>query len=133
MVSLSINECTEVNDYTLGLITLSEDSLTGILEGCKVFPSSLAFPLELFGNFLLHNQCFKSFVPLLLCTGQTQCQTSRIRLLLVNESAKSTILFLVRLDLRFELLCLFCELRGKGLEFFELHRKSILSWVTLGH
>src|SRR5579871_2863661 len=120
MMSLAIDEGTEVQNNALGLISLAEDCCVCMLKSSKLLLISLPFAFKLFGNFLLENKCFKGIISLFLRTRQPDSETSGIILLLVDEVCKTTILPFVILNLNLEVLCLFGELLSKRLKFEEL-------------
>jgi hypothetical protein len=68
----------------------------------------------------LENQGLESIVTLLLGAREAGGKASRIVLLLVNETSKTSVLTLVVLNLDLEILSLFGELLCKCLEFKEL-------------
>ena len=120
MVVLACYQTSQVKHNTASLITLPQDRDIRMLESSKFFPVPLAFALELFGNLLLENKCLEGIISLLLSPGETDGQASIVILLLINETAKTSVLTLVCLNLDLEVLCFFREGLSEGLKFEEL-------------
>lgn len=124
MLRLALNQRPKVNNDPLRFVTLARNLMVRPYELAKLLLILFPFALEVFGDFLLHNQGFKSFVALLLGTGETDGEVIRVCLLLFNEPVKPLVLFLVGLDLGLEIGRLLGKLSSKGLEFLKLHRVS---------
>jgi len=120
VVALAVDQAAQVQDHTLGLVTLATEGRVSVLQGSDLLLVALALTLELLGNLLLEDESLESIVALLLSAGQTESETSDIILLLVNETSEATVLALVVLNLDLELGGLLGELLSKGLELEEL-------------
>src|SRR4051794_40229615 len=120
MMRLAVDQATQVQNNTLSLIALANNSSICMLKCGKFFLVAFAFALKFFRNLLLKHKSLKSIITLLLGTGKAHSKPSRIVLLLVNESCKTAVLTLVILNLNLEFLSLFRKLLRKCLEFKEL-------------
>src|SRR5271163_43678 len=120
VVSLAADQASKVQNNTLSLITLSEDSEVSVLQCRELFLVALPLPFEFFSNFLLQNKSFKSIITLFLSTRKANSETGSIILLLINERSEAAIFAFVVLNFNLKILGLLCELFGKGLEFEEL-------------
>ena len=129
MVGLTTDQAAKMENNALSFITLSEDGGVGVLECRKLLLVALSLTLKLLGNLLLENKGFKSIVTLLLSSREAGGEASCIVLLLVNETSKASIFTLVVLNLDLEVLSLFGELFGEGLELKELHVVSKLKLI----
>ena len=120
MVGLAIDEAAEVENHTLGVVSLTRDCGVCVLKGRDFLLVALSLTLQLFSNLLLEDKSLESIVALFLGARETEGKTSSIILLLVDETGKSTVLALVAFDFDLELGSLLRELLSKGLEFEEL-------------
>lgn len=120
VVSLAIDESTQVEDHTLSLVTLSEQSTVGVLESGELLLVPLALALELLGNLLLEDKGLKGIIALLLSAPQTNSDARHLILLVVQSRCESPVLLLVAVNLELQILSLLCELLSKGLELQEL-------------
>ena len=125
MVSLPVNEAAEVKNHTSRFVALAEDGRLGVLKSGELFLVALTLSLELFGNVLLKDKRFESFVALLLRTVEALGETGSVIFLLLNERCEAAIFAFVGLDLDFELLRLFGKLFRESLEFEELPMLSV--------
>lgn len=106
----------------LSLIALAENSDVSMLKSSKFFLVAFPFTLELLGDLLLEYESLESIVTLFLRSSKASSQTSRVILLLIDETREASVLAFVVLDLDLEILSLFGKLLGKRLEFEELIR-----------
>lgn len=130
VLRLALNQRPKVNNDPLGFITLTRNLVIRPYKLAKLLLVLFPFALEIFGNFLLHNQGFEGLVALLLGTGETDGEVIRICLLLFNKPVKPLILLLMRLDLGLKIRRLLGKLSSKGLEFLKLHGVSNVSKRT---
>jgi hypothetical protein len=117
---LATDQAAEVENNTLGLITLAEKGSVGVLKARQLLLVPLSLTFKLFSNFLLKDQSLESIITLLLSSRQANSETCGVILLLVDETSKTPVLSLVVLNLDLEILGLFRELFGESLEFEEL-------------
>lgn len=120
VVALAIDQAAQVQNHTLGLVTLATEGRVSVLQGSDLLLVALALALKLLGNLLLEDEGLESIVALLLSARQTESKTGDIILLLINEASEATVLALVVLNLDLELGGLLGELLSKGLELEEL-------------
>jgi hypothetical protein len=119
-MSLATDQAAQVKNNTLSLVTLSEDSVVGMLQSRQFLLVALAFTLKLLSNLLLENQGLEGIVTLLLSAREAGSEASSIVLLLVNETSETSVLTLVVLNLNLKILSLFGKLLSERLEFEEL-------------
>lgn len=120
VVALSTNQAAKVQNNAPGFVALTKNGQVGVLQSGKLLLISLAFPLQLLGNFLLKNKSLKGVVTLLFGACETNRHASRIILLLINQAREATVLSLVALNLDLQILSLLGKSLGKCLEFQEL-------------
>jgi hypothetical protein len=109
-----------MQDNAACLITLSRECDISMLQRRELFLVALPFTLQLLSNLLLEHKGLQSVVTLLLSASQTNRETCRIILLLINESPKTTIFTLVILNLDLEVLSFLGKLLREDLEFEKL-------------
>jgi len=113
-----------MENHTLRLVALADNSDVCMLESRELFLIALAFALELFGNFLLEDERFQSVVSLLFGARQTDSKAGGVIFLLLDKRCETAIFALVGFDFDLELLSFFGELFCKSLEFEELETSS---------
>jgi hypothetical protein len=119
-MSLATDQAAEMQNNTLCLIPLSENGDIGMLKSRELLLVALPLTLKFLGNLLLKNKSFQSIITLLLGSREASRKTSRVILLLINETGETSVLPLVGLDFDLEILSLFGELLSESLEFEEL-------------
>ena len=120
VMSLSVDETAEVQNYTAGFVTLARKCRIRVLESRELLHVAFAFSLKLFRNVLLEDKRFKGIITLLLCAVETLGKACSVIFLLLDERCETAVFTFVILNLDFELLRLFGELFGEGLELEEL-------------
>ena len=120
VMSLSVDETAEVQDYTAGFVTLARKRRIRVLKSRELLHVAFALSLKLFRNVLLKDKRFESIITLLLCAVETLGKACSVILLLLDERCETAVFTFVILNLDFELLRLFGKLFGESLEFEEL-------------
>ena len=85
VMSLSVDETAEVQNYTTGFVTLARKRRIGVLESRELLHVAFAFSLKLFRNVLLEDKRLKSIITLLLCAVETLGKARSVIFLLLNE------------------------------------------------
>jgi hypothetical protein len=104
VVGLAADQAAQMDHHSLGLLSLADDVLVGLLQRHDLLLVPLAFTLQLLGNLLLENQGRQRIVALFLGARKTKRDACGVVLVLVDEPGKTAILTLVGLDLDLELL-----------------------------
>jgi len=119
-MSLSVDQFAEMQNDFERFVTLRQGMFVCFAHASQFDFEFSTIALELFGEFLGHGEGFESIVALTFGSVETFLEVCGIGLLFVDKNGKAMSFAFVLFDLGFEFLRLFCEFRGKSLEFFKL-------------